>query len=170
MACSSDQVTASPGCLQRAARIVRVSRVATSLGQCHTAYAEPVYGRQAKLLASRYGSLGGHSTSVGQSQYKGRELCDCGSPKKVLDKDIIYDIIANMVKEITRDFILRLPPTLFKQLEREVKIQKSSRTKLVRQVLAEYLNSKELDRDFERDFKSEEPKEVALKARAATQK
>jgi len=75
-----------------------------------------------------------------------------------------------MVKEITEDFILRLPPELFKQLEHEVKIQKSSRTKLVRQVLVEYLNGKELDRDFERDFKSEKPKEVALKAKAATQR
>ncbi len=75
-----------------------------------------------------------------------------------------------MVKEITRDFILRLPPELFKQLEREVKIQKSSRTKLVRQVLADYLNGEELDRDFERDFKSESATEVAPKARAATQK
>ena len=75
-----------------------------------------------------------------------------------------------MVKEITRDFILRLPPELFKQLEREVKIQKSSRTKLLRQVLAEYLSGKELDRDFERDFKSEGATEVAPKARAATQK
>jgi metal-responsive CopG/Arc/MetJ family transcriptional regulator len=75
-----------------------------------------------------------------------------------------------VVKEITKDFILRLPPALFKQLEREVKVQRSSRTKLVRQVLAEYLNGKELDRDFERDFKSESAKEVAPKARAATQK
>ena len=75
-----------------------------------------------------------------------------------------------MVREITRDFILRLPPELFKQLEREVKVQKSSRTKLVRQVLTEYLNGKQLDRDFERDFKSESAKEVVPKARAATQK
>jgi hypothetical protein len=74
-----------------------------------------------------------------------------------------------MVKEDTRDFILRLPVELFNQLEREVKVQRSSRTKLVRQVLAEYLNGKALDRDFERDFKSEKPKEVALKAKAAHQ-
>jgi len=74
-----------------------------------------------------------------------------------------------MVKEITKEFILRLPPALFKQLEREVKVQRSSRTKLVRQVLAEYLNGKDLDRDFERDFKSESPK-GAPKARAATEK
>ena len=74
-----------------------------------------------------------------------------------------------MVKEITKDFILRLPPELFKQLEREVKIQRSSRTKLVRQVLGEYLKGKELDRDFERDFKSESAREVAPKARAAAQ-
>jgi hypothetical protein len=75
-----------------------------------------------------------------------------------------------MVKENTKDFILRLPPELFKQLEHEVKMQRSSRTKLVRQVLTEYLNGKQLDRDFERDFKSENTKEVAPKARAATQK
>ena len=75
-----------------------------------------------------------------------------------------------MVKEITKDFLLRLPSDLFKQLEREVKIQKSSRTKLLRQILAEYLNGKELDRDFERDFKSESIKEVAPKARAASHK
>ena len=75
-----------------------------------------------------------------------------------------------MVKEITKDFILRLPPALFKQLEREVKTQKSSRTKLVRQVLAEYLNGRELDRDFERDFKSESTTGVTPKARTATQK
>jgi len=75
-----------------------------------------------------------------------------------------------MVKEITKDFILRLPPELFKQLEREVKVQRSSRTKLVRQVLTEYLNGKQLDRDFERDFNSESTKEVAPKAKAATQK
>jgi hypothetical protein len=75
-----------------------------------------------------------------------------------------------MVKEVTKDFILRLPPELFRQLEREVKIQKSSRTKLVRKVLAEYLNGKEVDRDFERDFRSESPKEVAPKAKAAGQK
>ena len=75
-----------------------------------------------------------------------------------------------MVKEITEDFILRLPPELFKQLEFEVKIQRSSRTKLVRQVLAEYLNGKALDRDFERDFRSESTKEVAPKAKAATQR
>ena len=74
-----------------------------------------------------------------------------------------------MVKEITKDFILRLPPELFKQLEREVKVQRSSRTKLVRQVLTEYLNGKQLDRDFERDFNSESTKEVVPKARAATQ-
>jgi hypothetical protein len=75
-----------------------------------------------------------------------------------------------MVKEITRDFILRLPLPLFKQLEREVKVQRSSRTKLVRQLLTEYLNGKQLDRDFERDFRSESAKEVAPKAKAATQK
>ena len=75
-----------------------------------------------------------------------------------------------MVKEITKDFILRLPPELFKQLEREVKTQRTSRTKLVRQALSEYLNGKALDRDFERDFKSENAAEVAPKARAATQK
>jgi hypothetical protein len=75
-----------------------------------------------------------------------------------------------MVKEVTRNFILRLPPELFKQLEREVKVQKSSRTKLVRKVLAEYLNGKELDRTFERDFASESRKEAAPKAKAATQK
>ena len=75
-----------------------------------------------------------------------------------------------MVKEVTKDFILRLPPELFRQLEREVKIQKSSRTKLVRKVLAEYFNGKEVDRDFERDFRSESPKEVAPKAKAAGQK
>lgn len=75
-----------------------------------------------------------------------------------------------MVKEVTKDFILRLPPELFRQLEREVKVQKSSRTKLVRKALTEYLNGKLLDRDFERDFRSESSKEVALKARAATQK
>ena len=74
-----------------------------------------------------------------------------------------------MVKEITKDFILRLPLPLFKQLGREVKIQRSSRTKLVRQVLTEYLRGKEVDRDFERDFKSEKPKEVALRAKAAHQ-
>jgi metal-responsive CopG/Arc/MetJ family transcriptional regulator len=74
-----------------------------------------------------------------------------------------------VVKEITNDFILRLPPELFKQLEREVKVQRSSRTRLVRQVLAEYLNGKELDRDLERDLKSERAKEVAPKARAAAQ-
>ncbi len=75
-----------------------------------------------------------------------------------------------MVKEITKDFILRLPPELFKQLEREVKIQKSSRTKLLRQILAEYLNGKELDRDLERDLRSERAKEAAPKARAASHK
>lgn len=72
-----------------------------------------------------------------------------------------------MVKEITRNFLLRLPPELFKQLEREVKVQRSSRTKLVRKVLTEYLNGKQLDRDFKRDFDSESRKEVAPKARAA---
>jgi metal-responsive CopG/Arc/MetJ family transcriptional regulator len=75
-----------------------------------------------------------------------------------------------MVKEDTRDFILRLPPELFKQLEREVKVQKSSRTNLVRKVLTEYLNGKQLDRDFERDFRSESAKVVAPRAKAATQK
>jgi len=65
-----------------------------------------------------------------------------------------------VVKESTKDFILRLPPELFKQLEREVKVQRSSRTKLVRQVLTEYLNGKQLDRDLERDLKSERAKEV----------
>jgi Ribbon-helix-helix protein, copG family len=75
-----------------------------------------------------------------------------------------------VVKEITKDFLLRLPPELFKRLEREVKVQRSGRTKLVRQVLTEYLNGKELDRDFERDFKSESAKEIASKARAASPK
>jgi hypothetical protein len=75
-----------------------------------------------------------------------------------------------MVKEVTKDFILRLPPELFRQLEREVKVQKSSRTKLVRKVLTEYLNGKLIDRDFERDFRSESSKEVAPKAKAAAQK
>jgi metal-responsive CopG/Arc/MetJ family transcriptional regulator len=75
-----------------------------------------------------------------------------------------------MVKEVTKDFILRLPPELFRQLEREVKVQKSSRTKLVREVLTEYLNGKLTDRDFERDFRSESSKDVAPKAKAATQK
>jgi len=74
-----------------------------------------------------------------------------------------------VVKEITRDFLLRLPPELFKQLEREVKVQKSSRTKLVRKVLTDYLNWKEDDRDLERDLKSERAKEVAPKAKAAHQ-
>lgn len=72
-----------------------------------------------------------------------------------------------MVKEITRDFILRLPPELFKQLEREVKAQKSSRTKVVRQALSQYLNWNQDDRDIARDIKSESAKEAA---RAATQK
>jgi hypothetical protein len=75
-----------------------------------------------------------------------------------------------VVKEITKDFILRLPPELFKQLEREVKVQRSSRTKLVRQILTQYFNWKEDARDLEREFKSESAKEVAPKARAATQK
>jgi metal-responsive CopG/Arc/MetJ family transcriptional regulator len=75
-----------------------------------------------------------------------------------------------MVKEVTKDFILRLPPELFRQLEREVKVQKSSRTKLVRKALTEYLNGKQTDRDFERDFRSERTKEVAPKAKAATHK
>jgi hypothetical protein len=66
-----------------------------------------------------------------------------------------------MAKEVTRDLLLRLPVELFKQLEREVKIQRSNRTKLVRQALTEYLNGKQLDRDFERDFKSESAKEAA---------
>jgi metal-responsive CopG/Arc/MetJ family transcriptional regulator len=74
-----------------------------------------------------------------------------------------------MVKEITRDFILRLPPELFKQLEREVKVQRSSRTKLVRQILTQYFNWKEDAHDLERDLKSERAKEVAPKARAAHQ-
>jgi len=75
-----------------------------------------------------------------------------------------------MVKEVTKDFLLRLPLELFKQLEREVKVQKSSRTNLVRKALTEYLNGKRIDRDFERDFRSERLKEVAPKAKAATQK
>jgi hypothetical protein len=75
-----------------------------------------------------------------------------------------------MVREITRDFILRLPPELFKQLEREVKVQRSSRTKLVREILTQYFNWKEDARDLERDLKSERAKEVAPKARAAAQK
>jgi len=83
---------------------------------------------------------------------------------------ISFKISLNMVKEDTRDFILRLPPELFKQLEREVKVQKSSRTKLVRKVLTDYLNEKLTDRDFERDFASESRGEVAPKAKAATQK
>jgi len=74
-----------------------------------------------------------------------------------------------MVKEITKDFILRLPLPLFKQLEREVKVQKSSRTKLVRKVLAEYLNEKLTDRDFERDFRSDSARMVTPKAKAAHQ-
>jgi metal-responsive CopG/Arc/MetJ family transcriptional regulator len=75
-----------------------------------------------------------------------------------------------MVKEVTKDFVLRLPTELFRQLEREVKVQKSSRTKLVRQALTEYLNGRLTDRDFERDFRSESSKELAPKAKAATQK
>jgi len=75
-----------------------------------------------------------------------------------------------MVKEDTRDFILRLPPELFKQLEREVKNQSTSRTKLVRKVLADYFYWKEHDSDLARDLNSESTKEVAPKARAATQK
>jgi metal-responsive CopG/Arc/MetJ family transcriptional regulator len=70
-------------------------------------------------------------------------------------------------KEITRDFLLRLPPELFKELEREAKVQRSSRTKLVRKALTEYLNGKQLDRDLERDLRSERAKEAA---RVATQK
>jgi hypothetical protein len=93
-----------------------------------------------------------------------------GTKRKPLTRDISFDILFSMVKEDTKDFILRLPVELFKQLEREVKIQKSSRTKLVRKVLSEYLYGKLLDRDFERDFKSERAKEVPLKAKAATQK
>jgi len=71
-----------------------------------------------------------------------------------------------MAREVTRDFILRLPEELFKQLEREVKSQRTSRTELVRQALAQYLNWKQDDRDLERDLKSETAKEVP---RAATQ-
>jgi len=75
-----------------------------------------------------------------------------------------------MVREDTKDFILRLPVELFKQLEREVKIQKSSRTKLVRKVLSDYLNEMQYNRDLSRDLASERAKEVPLKAKAATQK
>lgn len=72
-----------------------------------------------------------------------------------------------MTKEITRDFLLRLPPELFRDLEREAKVQRSNRTKLVRKALLEYLNGKHLDRDLERDLRSERAKEAA---RVATQK
>ncbi len=68
-----------------------------------------------------------------------------------------------MAREVTRDFILRLPAELFEQLEWEVKSQRTSRTKLVRQALIEYFDN----RDLARDLKSENAKEVA---RAATQK
>ena len=71
-----------------------------------------------------------------------------------------------MVKEITRNFLLRLPPELFRDLEREAKVQRSNRTKLVRKALVEYLNGKQLDRDLERDLRSESAKEAA---RVATQ-
>lgn len=71
-----------------------------------------------------------------------------------------------MAREVTRDFLLRLPPELFRELEREAKNQGSSRTKLVRKALIEYFEK----RDLRRDLDSERAKEVAPKARAAAQK
>jgi metal-responsive CopG/Arc/MetJ family transcriptional regulator len=74
-----------------------------------------------------------------------------------------------MAKEETKDFILRLPVELFKRLEREVKIQKTSRTRLVRKALCDYLNVTQSDRDLVLDLFSERAKEVSLRAKAATQ-
>ena len=62
-----------------------------------------------------------------------------------------------MAVEITRDFLLRLPPELFRELAREAKAQGASRTKLVRKALIEYFDN----RDLARDLKSENAKEVA---------
>jgi hypothetical protein len=84
-----------------------------------------------------------------------------------LTDDIINDIVHFVAKEITRDFLLRLPPELFKELEREAKVQRSNLTKFVRKVLTEYLNGKQFDRDLERDLRSERAKEAA---RVATQR
>lgn len=86
--------------------------------------------------------------------------------KKTLDIDIICDIIVWMAREVTRDFLLRLPPELFRELEREAKNEGSSRTKLVRKALIEYFDK----RDLVGDLMSERAKELAPKARAATQK
>lgn len=55
-----------------------------------------------------------------------------------------------MAKEITKDFVLRLSIKLSRQLEREVRIQKSYRTQVVREALANYLNARELDRHLSR--------------------
>jgi hypothetical protein len=93
-----------------------------------------------------------------------------GNAKKALTIDIIFDIFLLMVREDTKDFILRLPVELFRQLEREVRLQKSNRTKVVRKALSEYLIGQQLARDLELDFKSERAKEMAPKAKAATQR
>jgi metal-responsive CopG/Arc/MetJ family transcriptional regulator len=71
-----------------------------------------------------------------------------------------------MAREVTRDFLLRLPPELFRELEREAKSQGTNRTQLVRKALFEYFDK----RDLVGDLMSERAKELAPKARAATQK
>ena len=55
-----------------------------------------------------------------------------------------------MPKEVTKEFLLRLPKELFKQLDREVKSQKSNRTQVTREALENYLNGKQLERDLEK--------------------
>jgi predicted HicB family RNase H-like nuclease len=56
-----------------------------------------------------------------------------------------------MAKEITKSFTTRIPPELFRRLSKEAKIQKKSRTRLVRAILDRYVTDREMEREYERD-------------------
>ena len=52
----------------------------------------------------------------------------------------------------TKGFILRLSVELLKQLDKEAKLQKSNRTEVVREALRDYLNGKDLERDYDAQY------------------
>jgi predicted HicB family RNase H-like nuclease len=55
-----------------------------------------------------------------------------------------------MAKETTKSFTMRIPPELFRRLNKEAKLQKKSRTQLVRSIVDRYVTDREMERDYDR--------------------
>jgi len=76
-------------------------------------------------------------------------------PDRIPSVDTHYGYPQRISKEDTLrkekvEFVLRLSERMARQLDREVKVQKTNRTALVRQVLLDYLRRQEASHEFDK--------------------